>query len=187
MKWGSFFINYNYFLIYLKWNNLDWISLACSKNKINLLLFSTRDFQKSRFGNKQTNPSRSMITITLQSYSNYKMILVILQNNLLRPFNPILQWEIINKKCKKRKQEWEMYVNKKWKGRKVNDTKGLWGYSDGQAQEKSESYEEDQDLKAEHSTNLHYFHQYIYIPARNESGGEKIWVLSTRRLIKIHP
>ena len=28
----------------------------------------------------------------------------------------------------------------------------------------------EQDLKPQHDTNLHYFHQYNYIPVRNESG-----------------
>ena len=41
-------------------------------------------------------------------------------------------------------------------------------------------YEGDQDLEAEHGTNIHYFHQYNYIPARNDSGAAKIRVLSTR-------
>ena len=59
------------------------------------------------------------------------------------------------------------------KRRKVNDTKGLWGSWDGQAQGKSESYEGDQDLEVEHATNLHYFHQYNYIQATNESGAAK--------------
>ena len=42
---------------------------------------------------------------------------------------------------------------------KENDTKGLWGSSDGQAQGNSETYGGEQDLEAEHDTNLHYFHQ----------------------------
>ena len=73
------------------------------------------------------------------------------------------------------------------KRRKVNDTKGLWGSWDGQAQGNSESYEGEKGLDAEHDTNICYFHQYNYIPARNESGAAKIRVLSTRRLIKIYP
>jgi len=56
-----------------------------------------------------------MITITFQSCSNDEMMLLILQNNLLQPFNPILQHEIINTKYRDRKQEQEMHVNKKWK------------------------------------------------------------------------
>ena len=70
---------------------------------------------------------------------------------------------------------------------KINDTKGLWGSWDGQAQGKSDSYEGDQYLEAKHGTNVHYFHQHNYIPARNESGATKIRVLSTRRLRKINP
>lgn len=35
-------------------------------------------------------------------------------------------------------------------------------------------YEEYQDLEVEHGTNLHYFHQYNYIPLRNESGATDI-------------
>ncbi len=43
---------------------------------------------------------------------------------------------------------------------KENDTKGLRGSLDGQAQGKSETYGGEQDLEAKHDTNLHYFHQY---------------------------
>ena len=57
-----------------------------------------------------------MITMTFEIFSKDEIILVILQNKLLQPFNPILQQEIINTKCKNRKkQEQEMHVNKKWK------------------------------------------------------------------------
>jgi len=57
-----------------------------------------------------------MITMTFQSFSKDEMMLVILQNNLHQPFNPILQQEIINIKCwNRKKQEQEMHVNKKWK------------------------------------------------------------------------
>jgi len=53
------------------------------------------------------------------------MILVILQNNLNQPFNPILQQEIINTKCKNRKkQEQEMHVNKKQQEEKKMIQKG---------------------------------------------------------------
>lgn len=72
------------------------------------------DFYKFRFWNKQTNTSGSMITMTFQICSKDEMMLVILQNKLLQPFNPILQQEIINTKCKNRKkQEQQMHVNKK--------------------------------------------------------------------------
>jgi len=59
-----------------------------------------------------------MITMTFQSCSNDEMILVILQNNLLQPFNSILQQETINAKCRNRKQEQKMHVNNKWKEEK---------------------------------------------------------------------
>ena len=42
---------------------------------------------------------------------------------------------------------------------KENDTKGLWGSWDGQAQGKSETYRGEQDLEDEHDTNIHYLHQ----------------------------
>ena len=71
--------------------------------------------------------------------------------------------------------------------RKINDTKGLWGSWDVQDQGNSESHEGYQDLESEHGTNLHYFHQYNYIPARNDNGVGKIRVLSIRRLRKINP
>lgn len=55
-----------------------------------------------------------MITMTFQSCSKDEIILFILQNNLLQPFNQILQQKIINSKCRNRKrQEQEMHVNKK--------------------------------------------------------------------------
>ena len=73
------------------------------------------------------------------------------------------------------------------KRRKVNDTKGLWGSWDGQAQGNSKTYGGEQDLEAEHDTNLHYFHQYNYIPARKYNGVAKIQVLSTITLMKIYP
>ena len=73
------------------------------------------------------------------------------------------------------------------KRRKINDTKVLWGSSDGQAQGKSDSCEGDQYLQDEHVTNLHYFHQYNYILTRNYNAAAKIRVVSTRRLIKIPP
>ncbi len=59
-----------------------------------------------------------MITITFKSCFNDEMMHVTLENNLLQPFNPILQQEIINTKCRNRKQEQEMHVNKKWKEEK---------------------------------------------------------------------
>jgi len=60
-----------------------------------------------------------MITMNLKSCAKDEMMLVILQKKLLQPFNPILQQEIINTKCKnRRKQEQEMHVNKKWKEEK---------------------------------------------------------------------
>lgn len=73
------------------------------------------------------------------------------------------------------------------KRRKKNDTKGLWGSWDGQAQGKSDSYGRYQDLEAERGTNIHYFYQHNYIPTRNYNGVVKIRVLSTSRLINIHP
>jgi len=54
-----------------------------------------------------------MTNMTLKSCSNVGMMLLIPKNNLLQPFNPILQQEIINTKCRNRKQEQEMHVNKK--------------------------------------------------------------------------
>ena len=42
---------------------------------------------------------------------------------------------------------------------KENDTKGIWGSWDGQAQGKLETYGGEQYLETEHDTNLHYFHQ----------------------------
>ena len=55
-----------------------------------------------------------MINMTFQRFYKDKMILLILQNKLHQPFNPILQQEIINTKCKNiKKQEQEMHVNKK--------------------------------------------------------------------------
>ena len=56
-----------------------------------------------------------------------------------------------------------------------------------QAQGKLESYEGDQDLEDEHVINIHYFSEYNYIPAENESGAEKLRVISPRRIIQIHP
>ena len=98
------------------------------KITINLLFFATKEFQKSRFGNKKTNPSSSMITMTLKIHSNNEMMLLILQNSILQQFNPILQQEIINTKNRKKKKtrtrdacEYEV------KRRKENDTKWLWG------------------------------------------------------------
>jgi len=73
------------------------------------------------------------------------------------------------------------------KGRKINDTRGIQGSWDGQAKGNSESYEGEQDLEVGHGTNLHYFHQYNYILARNESGAAKIRVFSIRRVRKINP
>ena len=73
------------------------------------------------------------------------------------------------------------------KRRKENDTKGLSGSWDGQAQGKSETYGGEQDLEVEPDTNLHYFHQYNYIPARKYNGPAEIQVLSTRTLMKIYP
>ena len=70
------------------------------------------------------------------------------------------------------------------KRKKENDTKGLWGSWDGQAQGKSGTYDGQQDLDSEHETNLHYFHQYNYIPATKYNGAAKIRVLSTRTLVK---
>jgi len=66
-----------------------------------------------------------MITMTFQIFSKDEMILVILRKNLHEPFNPILQQEIINTKCKNRKkQEQEMHVNKKWQEEKQMIQKG---------------------------------------------------------------
>jgi len=57
--------------------------------------------------------------VTFQGCSKDEIIFFILQNNLLQPFNPILQQEIINSKCRNtKKQEQEMHVNKKWKEEK---------------------------------------------------------------------
>ena len=42
------------------------------------------------------------------------------------------------------------------KRRKQNDTKGLWGSWNSQAQGNSERYGGEQDLEAEHETNIHY-------------------------------
>jgi len=57
-----------------------------------------------------------MITITFQIFFKDEMMLLILQKNLHQPFNPILQQDIINTKCRNRKkQKQEMHVNKKWK------------------------------------------------------------------------
>ena len=55
------------------------------------MLFATKDFQKSRFGNKKPNLSNSMITMTFQSCPNDEMKFFILENNLIQPFKPILQ------------------------------------------------------------------------------------------------
>ena len=52
--------------------------------------------------------------------------------------------------------------------------KRIWGSWDGQAKWYSKSYEGYQDLGAEHVTDIHYFHQYNYIPVENESGAAKI-------------
>jgi len=60
-----------------------------------------------------------MITMTFQRFLKDGMILVILQNNLHQSFNPILQQEIINTKCRNRKKwKQEMHVNKKWQEEK---------------------------------------------------------------------
>jgi len=54
--------------------------------------------------------------MTFQSFSQDETMLLILQNNLHKPFKPILQQEIINTKWENRKkQEHEMHVNNKWK------------------------------------------------------------------------
>ena len=68
------------------------------------------------------------------------------------------------------------------KTRKVNDTKGLRGSLDFQAQGNLESYEGYQALEAKNGNKLHYLNQCNYIPAKNESGAAKIQVFSTRRL-----
>ena len=63
--------------------------------------------------------------MTFQSCSKDKIIILILQKKLLEPFNPILQEEIINTKCRNRKrQEQEIHVNKKWKEEKKMIQKG---------------------------------------------------------------
>ena len=60
--------------------------------------------RSSIFGNKKTNPSSSVITMTLKIFSKDEMMIFILQNNLHQPFNPILQQEIINTKCRNGKK-----------------------------------------------------------------------------------
>lgn len=70
------------------------------------------------------------------------------------------------------------------KGRRVNAAKGILGFQGGQFQVNSNSYK---NLEAEHATNLHYFHQYNYIPAKHDSGDTKIRVFFIRRLRKINP
>jgi len=55
-----------------------------------------------------------MITMTLQIFSKDYMMLAILQMNLYQPFNPILQQEVIDTKCRNgNKQKHEMHGNKK--------------------------------------------------------------------------
>lgn len=73
------------------------------------------------------------------------------------------------------------------KRRKVNYEKGLWGSGDRLAQINSESYEWDHDLEAENGMKLYYFHQFNYIPARNQNGAAKIHIFSTRGLRKTNP
>jgi len=60
------------------------------------------------------------------------------------------------------------------KRRKENDTKGLEGSWYGQAEGISETYGGEQDLEAKHDTNIPYFYQYNYIPARKYNGPAKI-------------
>jgi len=48
-----------------------------------------------------------MITVILQICSNDEIMLVILQNNLIQPFNPILQQKIINTKCRNKEKKRE--------------------------------------------------------------------------------
>ena len=55
------------------------------------MFFAKREFQKSRFRKKKTNLSISMITMIFKIFSKYEIMLLILQNNLHKPFNPILQ------------------------------------------------------------------------------------------------
>ena len=45
-----------------------------------------------------------MITMTFKIFSKDEMMLVILEKNLRKPFNPILQQEIINTKCRNKKK-----------------------------------------------------------------------------------
>ena len=71
--------------------------------------------------------------------------------------------------------------------RKANDTKGIWDSWDGEAQGNSESYGGCKDLEVEHDTNLHYFDQYNYIPARKYNGVAKIQAFSTITLMNISP
>jgi len=73
-------------------------------NRKKLLFFATKEFEKSIFGNKKSNPSSSMITMNFQIFYMDEIMLVILQNNLHQPFNSILQQEIINTKCRNGKK-----------------------------------------------------------------------------------
>lgn len=58
-----------------------------------------------RFVDKQTNPSISMITMTFQSCPKDEIILVIVKKKSLQLFNPILQRENINSKCRNKKNK----------------------------------------------------------------------------------
>ena len=71
---------------------------------MHLLFFAKKEAQQSRFGNKNTNPTNSMITMNFQRFSKDEIMLLILQKNLHQPFNSILQQEIINTKCRNRKK-----------------------------------------------------------------------------------
>jgi len=73
------------------------------------------------------------------------------------------------------------------KRKKENDTKGIWGSWDGQAQGNSETYGGEQDLEAKNDTNLHYFHQWSYIPARKYNGATKIQALYIITLMENSP
>lgn len=51
----------------------------------------------------------------------------------------------------------------------------------------SKTYGGKKDLEVEHNTNIHYFHQNNYIPARKCNGATKIQALSTLTLMKKFP